>query len=199
MVRPIFSAVVNILKGLKIKIISKYYSIWNNNIDPSVQIKRPLIFTNKRIVIGKRSIIGYHARIEEVLVHNNKEFKPIINIGENVRIEQNLHLTCANYISIGNNTSISANVTITDIHHTYLNPDIPIEDQDIEVKKVIIGKNCKIYNNAVILPGVIVGDNVTVGANSVVSNNIPSFSVAVGSPAKVVKMYNMENKLWEKL
>lgn len=191
--------IISRLFNIKIRITSWYYATWNKKIDYSVRIKSPIIFTNKKIRIGKNSIIGYHARIEEVSSYNQDNFEPSIEIGENVRIEQNLHLTCANHISIGNNTAISANVTITDIHHLYLNPEIPIENQGIEVKKVIIGKNCKIYNNSVILPGVIIGDHVTIGANSVVNVNIPDFSVVVGSPAKVVKKYNVENELWEKV
>jgi acetyltransferase-like isoleucine patch superfamily enzyme len=191
--------VIKRLVNIKIRITSLYYAITNKKIDSSVRIKSPIIFTNKKIRIGKNSIIGYHARIEEVFSYNQDNFEPSIEIGENVRIEQNLHLTCAYHISIGNNTAISANVTITDINHMYLDTEIPIENQNIEVKQVIIGKNCKIYNNSVILPGVIIGEHVIIGANSVVNRNIPDFSVVVGSPAKVVKKYNVENKLWEKV
>lgn len=56
--------------------------------------------------------------------------------------------------------------------------------------KVIIGSNCFIGARTLILPNVIIGDNVIVGAGSVVTKNIPSNSVAVGNPCKVIKTYN---------
>lgn len=54
-------------------------------------------------------------------------------------------------------------------------------------KEVTIGNDCWIGGNTVILPGVTIGDGVTVGASSVVTKDIPSYSVAVGSPARVIK------------
>lgn len=56
--------------------------------------------------------------------------------------------------------------------------------------KVIIGSNCFIGARTLILPNVIIGDNVIVGAGSVVTKNIPSNSVAVGNPCKIIKTYN---------
>lgn len=84
-----------------------------------------------------------------------------------VHIEQNCHITWAQSIVIGKNTAIASNVTITDIHHSYDDVHIPIERQDIIINAVSIGPDCKIYNNAVILPGVHIGKHVTIGANSV--------------------------------
>lgn len=54
-------------------------------------------------------------------------------------------------------------------------------------KEVTIGNDCWIGGHTVILPGVTIGDGVTVGASSVVTKDIPSYSIAVGSPARVVK------------
>ena len=101
-------------------------------------------------------------------------------------------------VEIGDNTAIAANVTITDIHHPYKDVNLPIEQQDLEVLEVIIGKDCKIYNGAVILPGVHIGNHVTIGANAVVNNNLPDYCVAVGSPARIIKRYNFDTKQWEK-
>lgn len=54
-------------------------------------------------------------------------------------------------------------------------------------KEVTIGNDCWIGGNTVILPGVTIGDGVTVGASSVVTKSIPSYSIAIGSPARVIK------------
>jgi len=159
-------------------------------------IKSPIVLTPGCISLGEHVYIGYHARIEGIKKYNEEVFSPLIRIGSHVNIEQNLHLTCANRITIGSNTAIAANVTITDIHHPYTNIDVPIERQNLEVKEVEIGEECKIYNNTVILPGVHIGRHVTIGANSVVTHDIPDYSVAVGTPAKVIKRYDFEKKNW---
>lgn len=163
------------------------------------EIKSPIIITPHCIELGENVHIGFHARIEGVERWNNKTFSPQIIFGDGASVQQNLHLTCANRVVIGANTAIAANVTITDIHHSYDYVEIPIEKQMIQVKEVIIGEDCKIYNNAVILPGVHIGKHVTIGANSVVNHDIPEYSVAVGNPAKVVKKYNFETKEWIKV
>lgn len=163
----------------------------------STYIKKALIITPKYIKCGRNVYIGHQARIEGISQYNEVLYQPIIILEDGVSIQQNVHLTCANQITIGKNTAIAANVTITDIHHPYTDPDIPIEKQDIKVKSVSIGKDCKIYNNSVILPGVHIGNHVTVGANSIVNKDIPDYSVAVGIPAKIVKSYNFEKQCWE--
>lgn len=150
------------------------------------------------IVMEKDVHVGVHARIEGVETWNDKMFNPIIIFKTGVTIQQNLHLTCANKISIGKNTAIAANVTITDINHPYTDIDIPIEHQMIEVKEVVIDEDCKIYNNTVILPGVHIGKHVTIGANSVVCHDIPDYCVAVGNPARVIKQYDFKTNRWEK-
>lgn len=162
-------------------------------------IIRPLWLTPKYIELGKNVNIAHHARLQGVSKYNEIIFNPLIILHDGVSIQQNLHLTCANKIEIGENTAIAANVTITDIHHPYDDISKPIEKQDIVVKEVIIGADCKIYNNAVVLPGVHIGTHVTIGANSVVTHDIPAYSVAVGNPAKVIKKYDFENKKWIKI
>lgn len=136
--------------------------------------------------------------MEGVLCYEGVKYNPLIVVGNGVSIEQNLHLTCAQRVVIGDNTAIAANVSITDIHHPYDDVNISIERQQLQVKPVAIGADCKIYNNVVILPGITIGRHVTIGANAVVNKDIPDYSVAVGVPARVVKRYNFEKQVWEK-
>ena len=160
-------------------------------------IIKPFVATYDCISMGNASVLN-NARIQGVKKYNNVYFKPEIIIEDGVAIQQNLHLTCANKIVIRKNTAIAANVTITDIHHPYIDINVPIERQDIEVKEVVIGEDCKIYNGAVILPGVHIGKHVSIGANSVVNRDIPDFSVVVGAPARIIKRYNIETNQWQK-
>lgn len=162
------------------------------------QVIRPLRITPEHISIGNNVFVLPHARIEGVSRYNNIHYTPHIVLHDGVTIQQGLHMTCANHIEIGANTAIAANVTITDIHHPYTDVNIPIEQQNLEVSEVIIGSDCKIYNGAVILPGVHIGKHVTVGANAVVNQNLPDYCVAVGSPARIIKRYNANSQKWEK-
>lgn len=164
----------------------------------SVVIRKPLYLTPRYIELEEGVFIFSHARIEGILKYNNHKFSPKIIFRKGSSVQQNLHLTCAKSIIIGQNTAIASNVTITDIHHPYTDIHIPIEKQDIEINPVEIGSDCKIYNNAVILPGSKIGKHVTVGANSVVSGIIPDYCVIVGAPAHIVRRYNFDTQRWER-
>jgi acetyltransferase-like isoleucine patch superfamily enzyme len=150
------------------------------------------------MVMGSKIAIWNHARVEGVAVYEGVRFNPEIIINDGVIIQQNLHLTCAKKIEIGKNTAIAANVSITDINHGYEQIDTPPERQPIQAAEVSIGENCKIYNNAVILPGTKLGRHNIVGANSVVKGAFPDYCVIAGAPAKILKRYNPESALWEK-
>lgn len=63
-------------------------------------------------------------------------------------------------------------------------------------KEVHIGNNVWIGEFVSILPGVTIGDGSIIGSTSVVSKDIPAFSIAVGSPAKVIKTYDKDTNKW---
>ncbi|BAU55750.1 acetyltransferase [Mucilaginibacter gotjawali] len=176
-----------------------FYRVFLKKCDGNFVIINPIIFTQQHCIIGKNVFIRNNARIEGVDHYEHTRFYPLIQIGENVSIEQNVHLTCADKIIIGSNTAIASNVTITDINHCYTDINLPPEKQPLQVNAVTIGTNCKIYNNAVILPGTILGTHNIVGANSVVSGVFPDYCVIAGAPAKIVKRHNPSTKNWEKV
>lgn len=162
------------------------------------RIVQPLYITPKCIIFGNNISIWKNARIEGVNRYEGVYFQPEIVFHNNVSVQQNLHLTCAFKIEIGENTAIAANVTITDIHHPYEDINLPIEKQKIRVSAVSISSDCKIYNNVVILPGCKIGKHSTIGANSVVSGLFPDYCVIVGAPAKIIKRYSFEKEAWLK-
>lgn len=110
-----------------------------------------------------------------------------VNMGDNVHLFGTIGWGTEPWlISIGNNVHITQGVRfITHDGSTLLFRDrIP----DLEITKpIVIGDNVYIGNNVLLLPGVTVGDNVIIGAGAVVTKNIPSNSVAVGVPARVIK------------
>lgn len=194
------------LYTIKNKIVFKWYRfktvLWYKIVFKSLGkhcvIFNPTLLTPETITVGNNVSIGWRARIEGVKQYQNESFSPRIIISDGVSIQQNLHLTCADFIEIGKNTAIAANVSITDIHHPYNDINIPIEQQNLKVKPVTIGENCKIYNNAVIMQGTKIGKHCTIAANSVVSGEFEDYCVIVGAPAKIIKRYSFEKQAWLK-
>ena len=89
------------------------------------------------------------------------------------------------YVTIGDDAFIGPNVSIyTACHST--NP-VARNTRQEWAKPVTIGNNCWIGGSVTILPGVTIGDNCTIGAGSVVTHDIPSNSIAVGNPCRVIK------------
>ncbi len=109
-------------------------------------------------------------------------------------------IAAAESVVIGERVMLARNVYIADHAHAYQNVSVPIADQGLDtIKPVSIGRGTWLGQNAVVLPGVSIGENCVVGANSVVNRSIADFSVAVGAPAQVVKRYNRSRGQWEKV
>ena len=104
------------------------------------------------------------------------------------------HITCINEVVIGDGLLTGRWVTITDNSHgnnTIEEIYLPPWKRQLSSKgSVKIGKNVWIGDKATILPGVIIGDGVIIGANSVVTKNVPSNCIVCGNPAKIVKLIN---------
>lgn len=184
-----------IISRINYIIYSSQYKEWHR----SSSIKSPLFISNKKYIsIGNNVRIMHHARIEAVSAYSGVKFNPELIIHDNVTIQQNAHITCASRVEIGDNTAIVANVTITDIIHPYSAEDTHLIRQPIITKPVSIGSYCGIFNNVVVNAGVKIGNHVTIGANSVVTSDIPDYCVVVGAPAYIVKRYNPNTRLWEK-
>lgn len=69
----------------------------------------------------------------------------------------------------------------------------------LEAKKVTIGSGCWIGEKAIILPGITLGEKCIVAAGSIVTKSFPAYSLIGGVPAKLLKRYNFEKHLWEKV
>jgi len=101
-------------------------------------------------------------------------------IGDNSRIDHS--------VDIGDDVLMGPDVVIMTGGHAYLDPNMPINKQGAVPRKACkIGRDVWIGTRVIILPGVQIGEGAVIGASSVVTKNIPAFSVAVGNPARVVK------------
>jgi acetyltransferase-like isoleucine patch superfamily enzyme len=102
------------------------------------------------------------------------------------------------YVHIGKNILIADKVYISDNLHAYEDITIPIVNQPVIFKgNVYIGDDSWIGQNVSII-GASIGKHCVIGANSVVTRDIPDYCVAVGSPARVVKKYNFKINEWER-
>lgn len=104
-----------------------------------------------------------------------------------MNIGQNLHLTCAEKIIIEDNVVCSARVIITDNNHETDNCEIAVLNQGLITKPVLIKEGAFIGINSVIMPGVTIGKHAVVGANSVVTKDVPDYVTVVGAPARIIR------------
>jgi len=108
-------------------------------------------------------------------------------IGNNVGIAQNCFIQVRGKVTIGDNVIMGPNVSILSENHIFENPDIPISAQGESRKGVIIKDGVWIGTRATILDGVKIGENSIVAAGSVVTKDIPPYSIVGGIPAKILK------------
>lgn len=106
------------------------------------------------------------------------------------------HIYATKSIVIGNSVLTSEKVYITDNLHRYENVGKPIISQGIrQIAEVAIGDGTWIGENASII-GVTIGRNCVVGANAVVTKNVPDFCVVAGVPAKIIRRYDQSCRHW---
>jgi len=144
------------------------------------------VFPFNEFSLGERAIIEDFVTINNgvgsVLIGNNS----IIGIGSVV----------IGPVEIGNNVMLAQNIVISGLNHGYEDINMPPSKQKEIRKKITIYDDVWIGANSVITAGVTIGKHAIIGAGSVVTKDIPSYSVAVGNPAKVIKKYSEDTKSW---
>lgn len=115
-----------------------------------------------------------------------------VHFGKNVYANFNLTLVDDTHIYVGDYTMFGPNVTVATAGHPIL-PELREQGYQYNAP-VHIGKNCWIGAGVVIVPGITIGDNVVVGAGSIVTKDLPDNVVAVGNPCKVLREINDHDK-----
>ncbi len=168
------------------------------------------------IEAGKNCHVGINVKVskwggvkmkDNVQISNNSLFllvasKAQIEIGSNCRLAHHLQISCASKVIVKDNVNMAPFVFISDHNHEYRNVDVPILNQGIMMNEndcTIIDEGTWIGTKSTIIGNVRIGKHCVIGANSVVTKDIPDYSVVVGMPAKVIKRYNFETKQWEKV
>jgi lipopolysaccharide O-acetyltransferase len=179
------------------------FFIYTRIVIPNARLIRyPIDIRGKRnIDFGNNFTAGHSCRLE---AYSSRQ-KKILKIGKNVQINDFIHITATESVIIGDNVLIASKVYISDTSHGSYKGDDSDSDPSIAPQKrslvslpVFIGENVWIGESVSILPGVKIGRASIIGANSVVTKDIPDYCIAVGNPAKVIKKYNFDTNHWER-
>ncbi len=166
----------------QVKCLDRLYEF--NMTRPTELEKRQTMMKEMFAEIGENCYIEppFHANFGGAHVH----------FGRN--IYANFNLTCVDdtHIYVGDYTMFGPNVTIATAGHPIL-PELREKGYQYNAP-VHIGRNCWIGSGAIILPGITIGDNVAVGAGSVVTKDLPSNVIAVGNPCRVLREINEHDK-----
>ncbi len=161
-------------------------------------IRRPIYIRGRTSLEGGKGLTtGRFCRFD--LDGNRKT----LHIGENCQFGDFTHIVAHESVTIGDNVLIASKVFISDTSHgrykgeNQSNPSQKPVDRDLDTKAVTIGNNVWIGENVVILPGCRIGSGCIVGANSVVTKSIKDKSIAVGSPAIVIKSWDESENKWK--
>ena len=168
----------------------------------SFQIKFRVIlfwyfFKNYRAVIGRNLRIrggqGNHTFGDQLVIYDNVVFEVYsesarIIVGDNCICSFGVIISCSKRIEIGDNVWIGEYTSIRDSTHVF-SPSIPVGKGADFIGEIKIGNNVWIGRGSIILPGSIIGDNVVIGANSLVNGICESNSLYAGTPAILKKNY----------
>jgi acetyltransferase-like isoleucine patch superfamily enzyme len=131
----------------------------------------------RRFWLGRRSVV------ESFCCINNAVGDVII--GDHTRI--GIHCTIIGPVCIGSHVNLAQGITVTALNHNFEDITQRIDQQGITTKPIVIGDDVWIGANSVILPGVTLGSHVVVAAGAVVTKDVPDNCVVAGVPARVIK------------
>ena len=139
--------------------------------------------------------IGELTTIEDFTTVNNGSGAVIL--GNRVRV--GIGSVIIGPVTMGNGAGLGQHVFVSGFNHGYNDATKNSSVQKLDIKPVIIEEEAHIGANSVVTAGVTIGKRSQIGAGSVVTKSIPPFSIAVGNPCKVIKRFNHETNLWERV
>jgi acetyltransferase-like isoleucine patch superfamily enzyme len=163
----------------------------------NLKIHLPRLIVNpKRIFLGDNVSLGQGCYLLAFTDHLGEKYDPIIRIGNNVTATANLQISALQGVSIEEDVMFASNIFVGDHQHGYETANIPYKYQLCRVRPITIKKGCWIGQNVIVMPGITIGEYSIIGANSVVTGDIPARSIAFGSPARVMKKWDANINEW---
>lgn len=162
-----------------------------------VSIRKPVCLRGmKYIHVGDRVIVKEHGWLEANPLDLSKGAE--LRIGTGTSIGYFGHIYASRRVEIGPDVLMGSGVYIADCTHGYEDIRLPVIDQLARpVGDVVIGEGSWIGQHAAVI-GVKIGRHCVVGANAVVTEDVPDYCVVAGAPARIVKRYDPETKAWMK-
>lgn len=165
----------------------------------NLESKRKLLsLTKKNIKLGNYSTINI-SESAKITVGENLDFRNYISIlvgksakltlGNGFFMNNHCSINCLESIEIGDNTIFGEGVRIYDHNHDYnlIDNNLKIEKQKFNKSAVVIGKNCWLGSNVIVLKGVTIGDNTIIGAGCLIYKDVPNNTVVVNNQNLVYK------------
>lgn len=146
------------------------------------------------LIPNRKFSIGYRTIIEDYTIINNGMGDIII--GDRCAITSRVKLVGP--VTLGNLVTIGSGAQITGLTHNFEDVTRPIKDQGVAPCITIVEDDVWIGGNSVIIQGLRIGTHCIIASGSVVTRDVPSYSVVAGNPARVIKQFNFETKKWEK-
>lgn len=143
----------------------------------------------------RQFVIGTNSTIEDFATVNNGVGD--VFIGNRTRI--GLGCVLIGPVTVGNDVMLAQNIVVSGLNHGYEDITQPISTQPCSTQAIVIENEVWIGANAVITSGVTIGKHSVVAAGSVVTKNVPPYSVVAGNPARLLKQYNTQTGQWEKV
>jgi len=131
----------------------------------------------RRFWLGRRSVVESYCCINNAVGD--------VTIGDYTRI--GIHCTVIGPVCIGSHVNLAQGITVTALNHNFGDAARRIDEQGVSTKPVVIGDDVWIGANAVILPGVTIGNHCVIAAGAVVTKDVPDYTLAGGVPAKTIK------------
>ena len=159
--------------------------------------KRALVRHSSRLDVMpfNRFDIGSETTIEDFAVINNGVGDVVV--GDRTRI--GIGSVLIGPVVVGNDVRLAQHVVASGLNHGYADIHVPIWKQPVTTAPIVIGDETWIGSNAVVVSGVTIGKHSVIAAGSVVTKDVPSYSIAAGNPAKVIKKYNEVASQWERV
>ena len=173
-----------------------FYKLLFAEIGSRSRLIRTKVDGYKRISIGTQVYINDKTWLACRPLTGNNDCS--ISIGDGTYVGRFCHIYATSKIEIGKKVLMADKVYLSDNVHGYQNISQPVIDQPVEqLNPVIIMDGAWLGENVCVI-GATVGKNSVVGANAIVTKNIPDYCVVVGSPAYIIKRFNFETNQWGK-
>lgn len=159
------------------------------------------LYGARHIQIGADAVIGHHVTLRALTDYPwtdpPQTFTPVLRLGRGCFVSSFTHVSCARRVEIGEEVMIADRCFLSDNQHRYQDPGLSVKRQPLEPPgEIHIGDGAWLGAGVCIVGNIRIGCNSVVGANAVVTHDLPDRCVAVGAPARIIRRYDSQIRAW---